>query len=339
MIEAGDAGGGGAGAAATALGATNDTNGGAGSPPAQSGAAMATGGASSGVPDVWAKDWIKPDFTLNSAALERLPNHLKGLRPTLERQKTFEGVLMALDHANTVAGKKALAPLPAGAPPEVQAERKQLLDAINGVPAKPQEYGIAKPQDFPEAYWNQKLADNFTAWAHKHSVSPAAAKELVFDIQGAAVKEQLASQAQYEAQFWAGQQQLFEATLKRENIPSDKANALVEKGALALGLDLQNEQTKTFLKGADARLMAMRHAIAIGEDTAGAGLTATGGGERDPAALAQSARSNPSDPLYAVYWNREGKYSRADQEAAIAKVNGWLQQAEAKNPRRGAPRK
>ena len=246
---------------------------------------------------------------------------------------------MALDHANTMAGKKALAPLPPTAAPEVLAERKALLDTINGVPAKPQEYGIARPQDFPEAHWNQKLADSFTAWAHKHSVSPAAAKELVFDIQANAVKEALTSQAQYETQFWNGQQQQFEATIRRENIPADKAAALVEKGALALGLDLNNETTKTFMKGAEARLMAMRHAIAIGEDSTGAGLGQNGGADKDPAALANSAMKNPADPLYAVYWNREGKYSRADQEAAVAKVNGWLQQAEAKNPRRGAARK
>lgn len=340
MSPEGDASAGGAGTGqGTAVAASSSSSGTLGSGQGQSSASTGTGQGSSGISESWAKSWIQPDFTLNASALDRLPDHLKGLRPTLERQKNFEGVLMALDHASTLAGKKALAPLPAGSAPEVQAERKQLLDTINGVPSKPQEYGIARPADFPEAHWNQKLADSFTTWAHKHSVSPAAAKELVFDIQANAVKESLVSQAQYETQFWAGQQQQFEATIRRENIPADRANALVEKGALALGLDMNNEATKTFMKGAESRLMAMRHAIAIGEDSSGAGLTANGGADRDPAALAHSAMKDPSDPLYAAYWNRDGKYSRTDHEAAVAKVNGWFQQAEARNPRRGAARK
>ena len=81
------------------------------------------------------------------------------------------------------------------------------------------------------------------------------------------------------------------------------------------------------MKSADARLGAMRHAIAIGEDT----VIAPGGTERaesNPAELAASARSDPSNPLYAAYWNKGGTQSRAAHEAAVQKVNGWLQMAE-----------
>lgn len=301
--------------------ATPPPNGGSGSP-------QGNGGHSSGVSEPWAKEWIAPDFTLKHSALDRLPDHLKGLRPVLERQKTFEDVLTVMQNQQVLNGKKALAPLPSDAPSHVQAERKTLLDTINGVPPTPKDYGLGKPADLPDAQWHQPMADSFAAWAHKHSVSPGAAKEML-NIQANFVKEQLVGQQQQEEQFWSGQQQLFESTIKRENIPTDRASALVEKGALALGLDLNNEQTKIFLKGSDARLMAMRHAIAIGEDRTPTG--ATGGGDRDPGALAKAAMSDPADPLYAQYWNREGKFSRSVQEAAVARVNGWLQQAEAKN--------
>ena len=296
--------------------------------PVSTPAAASTGG--SGVPEVWTKDWIQSDFTLNHKALDRLPDHLKGLRPTLERQKSFEDVLTVMQNQQVLAGKKALAPLPADAPAPVQAERKALLDTINGVPPSPKDYGITKPEDLPDSQWNPQLADSFTAWAHKHSVSPAAAKELL-GIQIDGIKGQIGAQSQYESNFWAQEQQKFESTIKRENMPSDRASALVEKGAIALGLDLTNEATKTFLKGADARIMAMRHAVAIGEDSFVAGQSKPAA-EANPKAAADDIIHNKANPLYEQYWNRDGKFPRSVAEAARAKVEELLRLDAAKNP-------
>lgn len=285
--------------------------------------------ATSGVNEVWAKDWIQPDFTLNHKALDRLPEHLKDMRPTLEKYKGFEDVLLGYKNQQVMAGKKALAPLMPDAKPEVIAERKALLDSINGVPKEAKEYGITRPQDFPEAQWNQPMADNYAKWAHENSVSPTAAKKLMA-LQMESVRGAMVEQDKYVQKFYADEDGKFSATIQRENIPADRASSLIEKGALALGLDIQNEQTKNFLKGSDARLMAMRHAIAIGEDKA---VTPEGGGQTgggDPTELAKSATSDPSNPIYAPYWNKEGKYSRSAQEAAVAKVNGWYQQAAGK---------
>ena len=292
-------------------------------------AAPASPAPSSGVQEPWAKDWIKADYTFDHKALERMPDHLKGLKPTLERSKSLEDFLTTFQNQQVLVGKKALAPLPSDAPEPVRAERKALIDTINGVPPTPKDYGITRPQDFPETQWNQPLADSFTQWAHENSVSPAAAKELIA-IQMEAVKGQLGQQAQYEQQFYADQDKAFTATIQRENIAADRASALVEKGALALGLDLNNEGTKNFLKGTDARLMAMRHAIAIGEDRAVGENGQSPGAEGNPADLAKDATSNPANPLYAQYWNKDGKFSRSVQDAAIARVNGWHQMAVAK---------
>jgi hypothetical protein len=255
------------------------------------------------------------------------------MRPTLERAKNFEDVLITMQNQQFLNGKKALAPLPAGSPPEVLAERKALLDSLNGVPALPagtpataKEYGLTRPESLPEAQWNQGMADGFAAWAHKNSISPAAAREMM-GIQAKAVEGQLQEQGKYVEQYWAKQQETFDATIRRDNIPADRASALVEKGALALGWNLDDPNVQNFMKSADARLGAMRHAIAIGEDT----VIAPGGTERaesNPAELAASARSDPSNPLYAAYWNKGGTQSRAAHEAAVQKVNGWLQMAE-----------
>lgn len=279
--------------------------------------------------EVWTKDWIKPDWTLEPKALDRLPDHLKGLRPTLERQKSFEDVLTVMQQQQVLVGKKALAPLPPDAPPLVLAERKALLDTINGVPATPKDYGIAKPADLPDAAWNQPLADGFAAWAQKNSVAPAAVRELL-KLNVDTVQGQLKAQADYEAGFWQKEQQTFDGIIKRENIPADRASALVEKGAHRLGLDLNDEATKTFLKGANARLMAMRHALAVGEDSFVQGdARAT---EQNPKAAADAIVHDKANPLYEQYWNRDGKFPRAVTEAARAKVEELYRLHEAKNP-------
>ena len=147
------------------------------------------------------------------------------------------------------------------------------------------------------------------------------------------MKGQLAAQAQYEQTFWSDQQKTFDAMIRQQNIPADRAASLVEKGAIALGLDLSKESTKIMLKGADARLMAMRHALAIGEDNVVTGDTKMT--ESNPGDLARDAMHNKSNPLYEQYWNRDGKFPRAVQEAAVAKVTEWMRLEAAKNPPRG----
>lgn len=282
-------------------------------------AAPAAPAAGSGVLEHWGKSWVKSDFTLDPAALERLPDHLKGSKEWLSRQRTFEDVLTVAQNAQFLAGKKGLAPLPADAPENIRLERKQLLDTINGVPPKATDYKIERPQEIPEGAWNPKLVEGYSTWAHKHSVSPAAAKELV-DMQLGTVKESLAAQADYERQFYVKEEQNFSETIRRENIPTDKATQLVQKGAVALGLNLQDPQTQQFLKGANARLMAMRHAIATAEDTT-VRTNGSGAGVENPGASADDIVRNPINPLYAQYWNRDGKFSRDQQNAAVEKVN------------------
>lgn len=298
-------------------------------PPTPPGAAPATPPPTSGVPEVWTKDWIKPDYSLNHSALDRLPDHLKGLRPTLERQKTFEDVLTVMQNQQVLVGKKALAPLPPDSPAHVLAERKALLDTINGVPPESKDYGFTRPEDFPESQWDPKMADGFSAWAHKHSVSPAAAKELL-GLQIGSVKEQMAAQQQYEQNFWAKEQTAFDANLRQSNIPADRAAKLIEKGAIALGLDLNNEATKTLLKGSEARLMAMRHALAIGEDTFVQGSSK--GTEPNPGEAAKDIVHNKANPLYNAYWNRDGSIPRGVVESARAKVEELQRLAAAQNP-------
>lgn len=277
-------------------------------------------------------DWLKSDGTLNPASYDRLPEDVRYMKDTLSKYKTAEELVRGMAYTQTFAGKKGLIPLPAGSPPEVIAERKALLDGINGVPKEVKDYGITRDsvaKDLPEANWNQPLADNFVKWAHENSVSPAAVKKFITEVQLPLVKGQLAQQAQGETQFWTAEQQAFDAEIRKANITPENAAGLVEKGAIALGLDLANPQTKTFLKGKDARLMAMRHAIATGESGFVKGDDPEGGGN-DPEALANSASHDKANPLYEPYYNASHPQHRMAKE----KVEGWWRQAAERQGRR-----
>lgn len=265
---------------------------------------------------------MKADGTLNAAAYDRLPEDIRYLKDDLSKYKSAEELIRGIANKNTMAGKKGLIPLPDSAPPEVKAERKALLDSINGVPKEVKDYGIARPPDLPENQWNQPLADGFAKWAHENSVSPAAAKKLVA-VQMEAVKGQLAEQANYEKKFFDDQAKAFTDQIRTENIPADRANSLAERGAVALGLDLKNPQHETLLKNASVKLMAMRHALATGEDSFVKGDGK--GGEGDPMALASDAAHNKANPLYEPLHNPGHPQHRMAKE----KVDGWWRAAAA----------
>lgn len=242
-------------------------------------------------------DWLKADGTFNKASYDRLPEDVRWMKETLGKYDTPEQFIRGTANLVTAVGKKGLIPLPDNAPPEVRAERQALLDSINGVPKDAKDYGITRPQDLPEAAWNQPLADTFTKWAKENSVSPAAAKKLIA-LTSESTKAQLASQAQYEADFFAGHAKHWDAQIRQDNIPADRANALADRGAAALGLDLTKSEHQLLMKNSSVRLMAMRHALATGEDTFVNG-DRPNAGESDPLAQAKDATHNQANPLYA----------------------------------------
>lgn len=270
------------------------------------------------------KDWLQSDGKLNSKALDRLPDHLSHLKPTLERQGTLDDVLTIFANQQLLAGKKGLSPLPESAPPEVRAERKTLLDSINGVPKEAKDYGVVKPEGISDEQWNPKLADSFTQWAHKNSVSPAAVRELLATQMGA-VKEQIQTRALYEKNFFDGQLATIQSQLKLENMPYDKAQALAERGAVNLGLDPTKPEVQTLLKNANAFRMAYKHAQSISEDKFVDG-TASAPGGGDPNVLAKDIVSNKANPLNAAYWDS----GHPQHKSAKAKVEGLYREGAVK---------
>lgn len=274
-------------------------------------------------------DWRGSDGTINHAAFAALPEDIRYVGESLTKYRTDVDLFRGIAHMQTLAGKKGLIPLAANAPAEAVAERKALLDGINGVPKEAKDYGITKPAGIPDAVWNQKMADGYLSWAHKHSVSPAAAKELAGLNIGIA-QEQLAAQAQYETEFFANQQKAFDAQIRTEGIAADRANSLVEQGAIKLGLDMKDPNTQTLLKNANVRMMALRHAVATGEDKF-VGGDPSRVGEGNPEQLANSAVHDKADPLYEPLHNP----AHPQHKMAAAKVDGWFRQVAAQRAKGG----
>lgn len=266
---------------------------------------------------------MKSDGTLNSAAYDRLPEDIRFMKDTLGKYKTAEELVRGVAHLQTFGGKKGLIPLPENAPKEVLAERKAVLDSVNGVPKEAKDYGFVKPTDLPDALWSAPQAESFAKWAHENSVSPAAAKKLVA-LQTEFVKTQAAEQASYETKFFEEQAKAFGEAVRTENIPSDRANQLADRGAAQLGLDLQKPEHQILMKNASVRLMAMRHAMAVGEDAFVAGEARNS--ENDPMALAQDATHNKANPLYEPLHDS----SHPQHSMAKAKLDGWWRAASAK---------
>jgi hypothetical protein len=57
-------------------------------------------------------------------------------------------------------------------------ERRAFFTAL-GVPEKPEGYAIERPKDLDEKLWDEERNKGFLALAHKHGITPAAAKALV----------------------------------------------------------------------------------------------------------------------------------------------------------------
>lgn len=273
----------------------------------------------------WHSDWAKPDGTLNAESYKRLPEDVRWVGETLSKYKTADDLARGVANLTTAVGKKGLIPLPANAPPEAVAERKALLDGINGVPKEAKDYGLTRPAEVPEGAWDPAYVEKVAGWAQKHSVGPAAMKELLNGVVATQVKGQIAAQETARTTFLADQDKAFDEQIRLDAIPREKADALAERAAVSLGFDMTKPEQAGLLQYAAVKLAMLRHAIAVGEDHYVAGETAKGEGG-DAMALANDALTNPANPYFEVLKNPQ----HPQFKMVAAKMDGWFRQAAAK---------
>jgi len=122
-------------------------------------------------PGEWLVDGkFSPDFS------SKLPDDMKEHAATLAK---FQGVplvdvLKSYGALQQKLGQRVQPPGEGAKPEEVAAWRK-----VTGAPDTAEGYKIEKPADLPAEQWNPELAKGFAEMAHKHHLSPAAAKDMV----------------------------------------------------------------------------------------------------------------------------------------------------------------
>lgn len=322
----GGAGGGGSASAAAAIAAAGGGSGGAAAAGGagaggQGGQAAAAG--ASGAPKAFFDGLYDSSGKLDKTAFDRLPDSLKSHKDLFGKYETVEGLLGGFANANKMAVSKAMAPLGADATPEQLAERKSHLDTINNVPKDPKGYGLTRPADLPEMFWNQGGADKFASLAQKHSISPDAMKELM-GLQLELTRGEIANGQKMEAEFYASQQKTFDAAIAQQGIAADRAMDLATQGAKRLGID----PTKPIFKNAEVRLALMRFSTLVAEDRQASG-SGTDGSASGPRSEAMDIINNPQNPLNKAFHDP----SDPRNEQAKAKVTELYRQHGAQNRR------
>lgn len=239
-------------------------------------------------------DLYGADGKLNHAAFDRLPDHLKPHVETFKKYQTVEALLGGMGNLSNLAGKKALAPLPDNAPPELKAERQALMRSLNGTPEKPDGYGVKRPDNVPAEYWDEAYVGGMIGILHAHNASPALVKALV-DADAKAAIGRVDHNGQTEAQAYAKE----EAALRTAFGPqfNDKVDLAV-RAARTLGLDPKDpifRNSKVVIAMAKVGEMVSEDRLVSGDSKSGDGMS--------DRAKAKDIVTNPANPLHKAYHN------------------------------------
>lgn len=256
------------------------------------------------------------DGSLNHKAWDRAPDHLKSLSTVASKYKSFDDMMLGVQHLSTLAGKKALEPLPPGASVEAVAERNKVLRTVLGVPEDPKAYGFAKPQDLPDTMWNQQYAEGMAKIMQDNNVPPAAAKAL-FEADIAQAKNSLAQAQAQEAKFFQDQDAKFKSGLAQIGMNEQQAMGLVERAAGQFGIGKDHP----LMRNGDFRLFAAQVGQQMGEDKLIAGEGSAGDLQSSDLDKALSIVKDKSNPLYAAYKDS----GNSDHKRVVALVNSYYE--------------
>lgn len=281
----------------------------AGAPPASTPPAAAPNPS----PAPWYGELFGQGGAINKTAWDKAPEAFKPYVPTFQKYNDLESLLLGFGNASQFAGRKALLPLPDNAPPEARAEMEAHLRSLNRVPEKPEGYGLKRPEDLPEEAWNPQLAQEFSALAHKHAISPQAVSELMA-MQVGSTKSLIAQAQAQQAAYFSEQGKAIDQLAQSKNMTRERANDVAKRGADLLGISLENPGFQTVeiysacLKAAE--LMGSEGKLVSGDAPESSAM--------DERGLALDIMNNPQNPLHKAYndpMNPVHKHARAKVDA------------------------
>ena len=120
---------------------------------------------------------ITPDGKLAQDWVEHLPEEWRGDAKSLSRYTTFDDLVKATVHAQSLVGQKAegvIIPGEGAQPETIAAYRKAI-----GVPDNVEEYKLNRPEGLPDELWDDTVAQKYRDFFHEQNVPPAVANQLV----------------------------------------------------------------------------------------------------------------------------------------------------------------
>lgn len=295
----------GAGAGGGAPGAGGGNPGSGGAPGA--GGAPGTAPAAGGQP--WFVGLYGNDGKIDPKKFDALPDHLKAHAETFRKYPTVEALLGGMGNLSNLAGKKGLQPLPKDSPPELVAERAALMRTLNGTPEKPEGYGVKKPDNVPDALWDQEYVGGVLGILHKHNASP----ELVQELTGFDATHAVKLHGNGEAATTAAFKKEEEALKTWGGADLGKKLDLAKRGAASLGLDINDP----IFRNSKVVIAMAKHAEAVGEDRliSGEGGADFGKSDREKAL---DIVNNPSNPLHKAFHDADHPQHQAAVEQRSA---------------------
>lgn len=254
---------------------------------------------------------------LDKAAFERLPDHLKKDKQIFEQYDTLADLLHAFGNSKRLNGRKgdlsAYERPGDDAPDSVKEQHQQFLKVANGVPEKPEDYGLSRPEGVPEDQWNQEQANEYAGIFHKHNASPELVRE-ISELNNRFQAEQQQRMQQEDQAYFADEVSKLKAEFKSE-LP--EVRGFAERVVSRFGMDDSAMSSAANVKA------LYRIGKALGEDR-----LPSGDGNRDSGMTdrqkALDIVNNPNNPMHKAFHNP----NHPEHDEAVAyrsKLNqNWL---------------
>lgn len=240
---------------------------------------------------------------------DRLPEELKPAAADFQKYPDLPTFLKSAWSAKQLVGKKAegvRVPGEGATAEEISVFRKAI-----GIPEKPEDYGLKKPDQLPEGVqWHEEKVAELAKLAHEHNITPKALKALMeWNVASNAkgfAEGKTKREAEAKAKMDGEKKKLAEAWGHEAQA---KAN-LATRAAITVGLDPKSE----LFNSADFVMALARVGELISEDK----LVSSGAVTQlqDKRAQAMDVMKNPSNPNYR-------RYHDGDREI-VAMVRGLL---------------